>query len=86
MELFDLHCDTLTECGNRGLSLLNNRETHISLERGAGFSPWTQCFAVFIPDELRGAAAVSYFVKNAEILKTQAEKLPERLNFIVSYN
>ena len=79
MNLFDLHCDTLTECTNRSLSLENNRELHISLDRGRHFDPWVQCFAVFIPDELRGEAAVSCFVKNAEHLQKQAERTPEKL-------
>lgn len=79
MRLFDLHCDTLTECTTRSLSLEDNGELHISLDRGSGFSPWVQCFAVFIPDELRGEAAVRYFVKNAEYLRKQAEQTPKKL-------
>lgn len=61
MRVFDLHCDTITECFQRGLSLVGNRELHISLKRGQGYAPWYQCFAVWIPDTLRGQAALSFF-------------------------
>lgn len=61
MKLFDLHCDTITECYNRRLSLRDNRALYISLERGSPLEQWAQCFAVWIPDELRGQAAIDYF-------------------------
>ena len=34
MDLFDLHCDTLTSCCNKGVSLAEN-ELEISLQKGA---------------------------------------------------
>lgn len=33
----------------------------MDLSRGAGFSAWTQCFAIWIPDEIRGLQALDYF-------------------------
>lgn len=61
MRVFDLHCDTITECCKRGLSLRENQELHISLERGLRYTPWCQCFAIWIPDALRGQAALRFF-------------------------
>ena len=60
MKLFDLHCDTLTACCDRGLSLREN-QLEISLQKGAYLESWAQCFAVFIPDELRGEPAYDYY-------------------------
>lgn len=65
MRIFDLHCDTITECYHRRLSLQNNRELHIALDRGQRFAPWYQCYAIWIPDDLRGQAAVRFFEKVA---------------------
>lgn len=72
MRIFDLHCDTITECYNRRLSLQNNRELHISLERGQRFAPWYQCYAIWIPDELRGQAAVRFFEEAARFFQQSA--------------
>lgn len=42
------------------MSRLDDNDAHISLARMARFD-WCQCFAVFVPDELRGDAAWSLF-------------------------
>lgn len=42
------------------MSRLDDNDAHVSLERMARFD-WCQCFAVFVPDELRGAAAWGLF-------------------------
>ena len=60
MKVFDLHCDTAGECYNQGVSLFSNN-LHLSLERAAQYEEYTQLFAVWIPDKLRGEAAVEYF-------------------------
>lgn len=44
------------------MSRLDSNDAHISLERTAAFK-WCQCFAVFVPDELRGAAAWDVFLR-----------------------
>jgi len=59
MRIIDLHCDTLTECQKRGLPLKNDL-TQLSVDR-MGRDGWCQAMAVFMPDELRGAAAVEFF-------------------------
>ena len=65
MYLFDLHCDTITRLhdGQRlrpGDRSLRENGAHLSLKGMSRFS-WAQCFAIFIPDEKRGQAAVDYF-------------------------
>lgn len=60
MKIFDLHCDTAGECYNQGVSLYSNN-LHLSVERAKGYESYTQLFAVWIPDELRGKEAVDYF-------------------------
>lgn len=62
MNLFDLHCDTAGECFNKKLSLYDG-DMHINLCKGENLDKWAQFFAIWIPDELRGAAAKEYFEK-----------------------
>ena len=59
MRIIDLHCDTLTECQKRGLTLMNP-QTQLAFNR-LGRDGWCQAAAIFMPDHLRGAAAVEYF-------------------------
>lgn len=65
IRLFDLHCDTITECTLQDQSLRENR-LHLSLCRGRAYVPWMQCFAVWIPDEKRGTQAAVYFDRVAD--------------------
>ncbi len=60
MKIFDLHCDTAGECYNQGVSMFSNK-LHLSVERAAQYEAYSQLFAVWIPDELRGNDAVKYF-------------------------
>ncbi len=60
MNLFDLHCDTAGECFNRNLSLYDGN-LHLNLCKGQALDKWTQLFAIWIPDELRGEKALEYF-------------------------
>lgn len=80
MKLFDLHCDTLGECLRTGKSL-NRNDLQLDLERGRSFSRWVQCFAVWIPDELRGKDAVRFFDEAADLLEREAAQNP-RLRLI----
>lgn len=59
MEYFDLHCDTISECERTGQGLREN-SLAVSLTRGRYFDCWTQVFALFIPDSLRGEAAFDH--------------------------
>ena len=78
MKYFDLHCDTIAECWKRKKDLWDN-DLHLSLRRGAGYRPWMQCFAVWIPDELRGEEAYRYFESVHGELLRQAELHQGRL-------
>ncbi len=73
MKFFDLHCDTIGECCNRGLSLRSNN-LHIDLERARNIDNYTQLFAIWIPDELRGEEAVNYFDKVSDCFYKEIEK------------
>jgi len=70
MRVFDLHCDTLTRCMNRG-ERLARASGHISLERGGAFERWGQVFAVFVPDTLQGEAATAYARRALDFYDTQ---------------
>jgi len=65
MRFFDLHCDTIGECSNNNFSLKSN-SLHIDLKRAKEIEDYTQVFAIWIPDELRGEEAVKYFDKTAD--------------------
>lgn len=60
MRLFDLHCDTVTELEKTNEQLASNGG-HISLDMAEYLDEYVQTFALFIPDEYRGKAAVDYF-------------------------
>lgn len=60
VKLFDLHCDTAGECLKQNLPLYSNN-LHIDLCKGKNLDKWVQIFAIWIPDELRGKAALGYF-------------------------
>lgn len=72
MKIFDLHCDTVGECCKNNLPLLNSR-LHFSLEKAKMYEEYVQVFAVWIPDELRGDDAVSYFNGVADYFYKETE-------------
>lgn len=62
--LIDLHCDTLTDCiyeNTPDVDTLNDPARALALSRLPRSVHWAQLFAVFLPDELRGEAAVRFF-------------------------
>lgn len=73
MRFFDLHCDTIGECYNKKLPLRKNN-LHIDLERAKELGEYTQVFAVWIPDELRGSDAVRYFDEVSDCFYKEIEK------------
>ena len=81
MRLFDLHCDTLSACYQRGESLCDN-ERHVDLRRGRRYSPWCQVFAAFIPDTLRGRAAFRYACRLLAFAREQERRFPQQLSFV----
>lgn len=69
MRYFDLHCDTVTECFAKSKALFSN-DLHLALDR-APFNGYTQVFAVWVPDTLRGKAAQNYFNQCADFYQNQ---------------
>lgn len=78
MKLFDLHCDTAYRCHVENTPMFQNA-FHISFERGGVYSPWVQCFAVWIPDELRGMQAVDLFRRVADNFQQEIKKNSDRI-------
>lgn len=60
MKYFDLHCDTLYKLVTKNKDIDKN-DLHISLKRCCNFEKYFQCFAVWIPDNLRGREALTFF-------------------------
>lgn len=83
MPLFDLHCDTLTRNlyppYEQETEVLDNPHFHISLSKVPAGTKWVQCFAVFIPDEVRGGDAIAFFDRAASVFHRQAENHQDRL-------
>lgn len=76
MRLFDLHCDTITElCREKGS--LRHNDGDISLDRAGYLTQHVQDYAVFIPDEYRGQAAVDYFDKVYAYYRSQLAENPD---------
>lgn len=73
MKFFDLHCDTIGECYNKKIPLRKN-DLHIDLERAKELGEYTQVFAIWISDELRGEDAVEYFDKVSDCFYKEIEK------------
>lgn len=73
MKYFDLHCDTVYECSEKGKELLKN-DLQISLKGGENFESWVQTFAFWIPDVLRGEDAYRQFLKEYAFLSRALEQ------------
>lgn len=60
MRLFDLHCDTITECYTSNKRLRDNNLS-LSPKKGKYISGWCQVFALWIQNEYRGQAACDHY-------------------------
>ena len=80
MRLFDLHCDTITECYLGGHSLKSN-DLAISLEKGDYISGWCQIFAIWMQNEYRGQAACDYYDGLYKCFLDEVEKNADILSF-----
>ncbi len=69
MRFMDFHCDTIT----RGRGLRNNGY-HIDLDKIPPEWEWCQAFAIWIPDEYRGQAALEYFQKFSRFFHEEMER------------
>lgn len=65
MRYFDLHCDTMTECAGKDVHITNN-DLQVDLNRADVLERYVQCYAVWMPDELRGPEAFRRFSRVAE--------------------
>lgn len=85
MRLFDLHCDTITECYLGGHSLRKNNLA-ISLEKGNYISGWCQVFALWMQNEYRGQAACDYYDGLYNCFLAEVEKNKDILSFCKTSN
>ena len=85
MGMIDLHCDTLTRDqylqrgGTPGRGTLNDPCFHLALCKMPAGVRWAQCFAIFIPDQLRGEEAVAFFDRYAASFYRQMEESASRI-------
>ena len=80
--LIDLHCDTLTmgpEPTSEYPDTLDDPRRALSLSALPSGVHWAQCFAVFIPDELRGQAAIKFFERHRADFARQTAKFADRV-------
>lgn len=82
MRFFDLHCDTIYRIINEDGSLYKNN-FDVSINKAKKYDKWIQSFAIWVPDELRGEKAVSFFKKAIETFEAEIEK---NNNFIMQIN
>ena len=80
--LIDLHCDTLTDwkytsTGNP--DTLDDPKRVLSLSSIPEEVNWSQFYAIFIPDEVRGQEAIDYYEFNRDSFYRQMEKFDERV-------
>lgn len=80
MKSFDLHCDTIGECCKNSFKLRENK-LHFDLERCKAIGEHTQVFAIWIPDELRGETAFSYFNTVADYYHNQIEENSDLVSY-----
>lgn len=82
MAIFDLHCDTLT----RNLyppfeaetDTLDNPNFHLALSKVPAGTKWVQCFAIFVPDQVRGQEAITFFDRYAGSFHRQVDLHKDR--------
>ena len=71
LRYFDLHCDTMTECFLHDKHLKEN-DLHVNLQKAQAMETYAQCYAVWIPDNLRGDAAFQRFCEIADRFQEEA--------------
>ena len=74
MRLFDLHCDTLYRIHTEKLSA-NSQKLSVTPQKAKCFEKYRQLMAVWIPDNIRGEAAESFFESCADIYNKYYEPL-----------
>ena len=74
MRYFDLHCDTMTECALKNIPLRRNL-LHVDLDTVQGWERYVQCYAVWLPDELRGEPAWQRFLQVQSAFRKRWRKM-----------
>ena len=79
--LMDLPCETLTDYiyKNSDPDNLDDPNRVLSLTTIPSDVHWTQFYAVFIPDEYRGQAAIDYYESNRDNFNRQMKKFQDRV-------
>lgn len=79
--MIDLHCDTLTRDRYHSYvkGTLDDPACHLALRKMPAGAPWVQCFAIFIPDQLRGQEAIAFFDRYTASFYRQMEQHKERI-------
>ena len=72
MRFTDLHCDTLYKAVIENKSL-NESSYEVSVSRGKEFSCWTQCMAIWIPDDLSAENQMRLYLRAQEHLSQQSK-------------
>ena len=78
--VIDLHCDTLTDMEHsRAPDTMDDGAKALSLSALPTDVRWAQCFAIFVPDGLRGGEAAAYYDRwHSEFLR-QTAKFSDRV-------
>ncbi len=79
MRYFDLHCDTMTGCWHRDIPLREN-QCHVNLKKAEALETFVQCYAVFLPDKIRGPEAFEYFGKVADRFDLEVQRNSDLLS------
>ena len=83
--MFDLHCDTLTRSLYRpatpGRGPLDEPAAQLSLSRMPAGTRWVQCYAVFVPDDKRGAEGAAFFDHWAAVFAREMERERARVGW-----
>lgn len=83
MNYFDLHCDTITECCNKKVSLFEN-ELQLCMKRGSAIKKWVQVYAVWSNDTLTDESAYAYFNQVYDYFKNEVNTYSEEIAFCTS--
>lgn len=85
MDIFDLHCDTLTTAMNYSADLTDNHlAIFFPLDRS--IKKHTQCFAIFCPDTIRGEFAYNYYKIAKKYFDDELKKFSQYFAFCRNVN
>lgn len=85
MHFFDLHCDTLYRALTEKKSL-DDDSLGVSFKKIFSLSLYAGCFAVWIPDTLRGERAMSFFDKAVNLLEKSIKQGLYEIDFFRNSN